>query len=61
MALETFDNGGSLDHVAGITEHQKAQARETVCVSMESVGCTSAEIAEVFDMLGIWPEGMRRE
>lgn len=56
MALECFDRGGSLDHTARLAEEQKARAREVVCANMSDLGCTSAEIAEVFEMLGIWPK-----
>lgn len=55
MALECFDSGDQLrtSSVLDLDADKKARARETVFRSLSAVGCTGAEIAEIFDMLGI--------
>lgn len=56
MAIETFDNGGSLDHIVRVTERQKERARVRVAALMFDRGESPDDIIDMFDMLGLWPE-----
>lgn len=55
MPGETFDTARKLERIGQLTPEEKQEAREVVAVSMYDMGCTSAEIAEVFAILGILP------
>lgn len=55
MVTEGFDTAHKLNRVGTLSPEEKQAARETVCSNMSDLGCSTAEIEEVFGILGILP------